>query len=86
MVSESLVRKIAWLIHDNYGKMPLNKQAKEVLQAILSDPSIVEIEVGAELPKPPIPCPEEIPYDIYYYRGYYQALRDMANWVKKKDE
>ena len=53
-----------------------------VLQAILSDPSIVEIEVGAELPYRKLPQETKD-----FHRGYLVGQRDMlkANWVKKKD-
>ncbi|KKM95086.1 hypothetical protein LCGC14_1191870 [marine sediment metagenome] len=74
-----------WMDYTEQDKIAKNEAAKGILQAILSD-SIVEIEVGAELPKNPHTNRRDVSdYGLGLMNGYDQALKDMANWVKEKD-
>lgn len=56
------------------------EDATEAVLKYLHSQGVV-IKVDKELPNAPVPCPEPIPNDTYYYRGYEQAKVDMAGYV-----
>ena len=92
-MDNKLVEKIATELADFNGGLVFKELEKRrqsfyrefaltLIKFALSDPSICEIEVGAELPRNP--------YCIYQiYSPRYQIIerykKKLAGWVKKKD-
>jgi len=93
-MTDELVERIAEITADEL-KHHINKEleltcspiyfgehiAPNIKQAILSDPSICEIEVGAELPE----NPNSEAWDYLQHFGVEQYRKLLAGWVKKKD-
>ena len=83
-----LGEKIAEIINGwgNINAYRRTQIAKDILQAILSDPTIVEIDPDAELPTNP--HSKDVHLDAGVYDGLnHRAVEEykelLANWVKK---
>ena len=63
-------------LYEEDGYYFLTDKGQDVLLERLSQKGLASVPDEFELPSAPIPCPETIPNDVYYYRGYEQALRD----------
>lgn len=58
-----------------------NAIAQAATNKVLNDPDVVLIDRERKLPNAPMPCPEPIPNDVYFYRGYERAKEDYAGYL-----
>ncbi len=57
----------------------IQKMLDEILSYLHSQGYVIKVEKA--LPAAPIPCPELIPNDIYFYRGWERCKSDMADYA-----
>ncbi len=84
-MTDKLVEKMVRILNKTYHGNPktIKGLAERLLQAILSDPSIVEIVPGAELPE----MIEGKAGGRHWQAGFSFAMSlvKQAGWVKRKD-